>query len=266
MARAADVLGRAEDAREWRRRAGELRGTLHARFFDAERASYANGEQPYLALALLARLPPDELRPAVLARIEHEIRVTKRGHVDVGIHGTAFLLQALLEAERPDLVHELARQTDYPGWGHMLAEGATTVWEQWDGVHSRMHSSFLSLGAWFVQGLAGLRPDPERPGYEHVIVRPAPVGDLRWARARLDTVRGPIEVAWQREGGRFTLDLDLPPGTSATVFVPCGDPAAVREGGEEARRAHGVTACASGDGATVLEVVSGRYSFSSPGE
>ncbi|HEX6882402.1 MAG TPA: alpha-L-rhamnosidase N-terminal domain-containing protein [Planctomycetota bacterium] len=264
MAQAADVLAHAGDAREWRRRASALRATLQARFFDAERASYANGEQPYLALALLARLPPDELRPAVLARLEHEILVTSAGHVNAGIHGTAFLLQALQAEERPDLVLAMARQTTYPGWGHMLAEGATTIWEQWDGVHSRMHSSFLSLGAWFVQGLVGIRPDPGRPGYEHVLVRPAPAGDLAWARARLATVRGPLAVEWRQEEGLFTLELELPPGCEATVLVPCSDPLLVREGDGPARAARGVRALGMRDGAAAFEVGAGRYAFRAP--
>jgi alpha-L-rhamnosidase len=264
MARAADVLGRVEEAGDWRRWAAELRATLHGRFFDATRASYANGEQPYLALALLARIPPVELRSAVLARLEHEIRVTKRGHVDAGIHGTAFLLQALAEAERHDLVHEMARQTDYPGWGHMLHSGATTIWEQWDGVHSRMHSSFLSLGAWFAQGLVGIRPDPRHPGYERVLVRPAPVGDIAWARARQATPRGPVAAAWRLASGVFTLELELPPGVRALVHVPCDDPRLVQEGGGSAQAAPGVQALPPREGAALFEVGSGRYSFRAP--
>jgi alpha-L-rhamnosidase len=161
-------------------------------------------------------------------------------------------------------VLELARQTTYPSWGHMLAEGATTIWEQWDGVHSRLHSSFLSLGEWFVQGLAGIRPDPERPGYEHVLVRPAPVGALSSARARFESVRGPIEVAWERDGERFTLRVSVPPGSSATVFVPSDDGGAVLEGERRAREAPGVSARSGPPGWAVFEVGSGSYLFRSP--
>jgi len=264
MARAATVLGLDGEVRDWRRRADELRDTLHARFYDAERASYTNGEQPYLALALLARIVPADPRPAVLARLEHEIRVVNQGHVDSGIHGTAFLLRALAEEERHDLVLELARQTTYPGWGHMLEEGATTIWEQWDGVHSRLHSSFLSLGEWFVQGVAGIRPDPERPGYEHVIVRPAPVGDLTSARARFDSVRGPIEVEWERAGERFTLRVSVPPGSTATIHVPTDEVDAVLEGGRPATEAAGVSTRRGPAGTAAFEVESGRYEFSAP--
>jgi alpha-L-rhamnosidase len=264
MTRTAAILGDVANQRRWKERADELRAALHTEFFDAATTSYANGEQPYLALALLARVVPEDLRDEVLARLEHEIRVEKHGHVDSGIHGTAFLLQALTEAERPDLVVEMARQTDYPSWGHMLAQGATTIWEQWDGVHSRCHSSFLSLGAWFVQGLAGLRPDPERPGYEHVIVRPGVVGDLTWARARHDSPRGPIEVAWRCNGRRLTLDVHLPPGASATVFVPTSSPTQARESGRPARLAPGVRVQVLAAREAVFEVDAGHYTFDAP--
>src|SRR5262249_53358355 len=156
-------------------------------------------------------------------------------------------------------VYTMARQTTYPGWGDMLARGATTMWEQWDGVHSRLHSSFLSLGEWFVRGVAGIRPDPERPGYEHVIVRPAPVGDLGSARARFDSVRGPIAVEWERDDARFTLHVSLPPGTSASVYVPTDDATAVLEGGRPARSAAGVSV-RDGPGRTALfDIEAGTY-------
>jgi len=185
------------------------------------------------------------------------------GHVDSGIHGTAFLLRALAEEERHDLVHELARQTTYPGWGHMLAEGATTIWEQWDGVHSRLHSSFLSLGEWFVRDLSGIRPDPDRPGYEHVIVRPAAVGGVTWARARFDSVRGPVAVAWERAQETFTLRVSIPPGSCATVLVPTDEIGSVLEGRRPACESTGVEPLSGPPGTAAFEVVSGTYEFRS---
>ena len=264
MAEIARVLGKPDDAARYRDEAEELRRAVHAAFFDPETATYGNGEQPYLALALLTDLVPPEQRAAVVARLEHAIVGEKSGHVDSGIHGTYFLLKYLTEAGRGDLVHRMVSQTDYPSFGHMLAEGATTIWEQWDGLHSQCHSSFLSIGAWFLRGLAGLRPDPAHPGFARFHVRPGVVGELTFVRASYDSIHGPITVSWRLGGGRLTLDLAVPPNTTALVHLPADDPAAVLEGPGPAADAAGVRFLHHAAGEATFEVLSGVYSFRAP--
>jgi alpha-L-rhamnosidase len=250
-AQIASVLGQPAAALE--DEAEAIRAAVHQEFFVADTASYANGEQPYLALALLAEVPPLELRPKVLARLVHAIQ--EKGHLDAGIHGHRFVLDALTAANRPDLVALMARRTGWPGWGWMLEQGATTIWEQWDGKESRLHSSFLGIGAWFVEGLAGIRLDPARPGGEHVVIRPGVESGVRSARARWDMGRGPVESDWVVDEGWLTLRVVVPPGVSATVLLPAaGD---VQEGGRPAGEAVGVTPI--GEGALFVE--SGSYEF-----
>jgi len=263
MARIAELLGRAEDAARYGEQAEAIRRIVHEEFYDPETATYANGEQPYLAFPLLAGLTPPELVPAVMAELEREILVEKSGHVDSGIHGTYFLLKHLAEAGRHDLIHEMVSKTDYPSWGHMLEQGATTIWEQWDGVHSLCHSSFLSVGAWFTRGVVGIRPDPLHPGYEHFFVAPALVGDLSWAKASFDSIRGPIASSWEVRGDAVILKVEVPPNTRATVSVPADDAGGVTEGGGPAGEAEGVRFLRAEAGAAVYEVGSGSYAFAS---
>ena len=113
--------------------------------------------------------------------------------------GTYFLLKGLTRAERHDLVYPMVGSRTYPSWGHMLDQGATTIWERWDGYASRNHTSFLSVGAWFVEGLAGIRSDPAQPGFKHFFVRPALVGDIKSARAEYDSIRGRVAADWRIE-------------------------------------------------------------------
>jgi alpha-L-rhamnosidase len=263
MAEIAEVLGKVDDAAAYRAQAEEIRRIVHEEFFDPETASYANGEQPYLAFPLLAGLTPPEHVDAVMNRLERVILDEKGGHVDSGIHGTYFLLKWLTEAQRNDLVHEMVSQETYPSWGHMLEEGATTIWEQWDGLNSRCHSSFLSVGAWFIEGIAGIRADPEHPGFEHFTIRPALVGDLEWARASYESIRGPIASAFQRDGSKVTVSVEVPPNTRATVFVPADDPSTVTESDVPAAEATGVRFLRHEDGRAIYEVRSGFYSFAS---
>ena len=159
----------------------------------------------------------------------------------------------------------MAGQTTYPGWGHMLQQGATTIWEQWDGQNSHCHSSFLGIGLWFLQGPAGIRIDDEAPGFQRIEIRPAMVGDLRFVDAHWDSIRGRIESSWKIDGGRLRLFVTIPPNTSATVWVPAKDSAAVTESDRPAEQAPGVKFVGMKEGAAVYEVGSGRYAFVSAG-
>ena len=101
----------------------------------------------------------------------------------------------------------------------MLANGATTSWESWTG-QSHIHDTLISIGAWFTQGLAGIRSDGASPGFKHFVIKPAAVGDLTFAKATYRSIHGDIVSDWRIEGGTFKLSVTVPPGTTATVFVP----------------------------------------------
>ncbi|MEZ5963453.1 MAG: alpha-L-rhamnosidase N-terminal domain-containing protein [Planctomycetota bacterium] len=218
MARVVQALGHDDEARAYGERAAHARLAVRDRFFDARRG-WVTEAQPYLAMVLRAGLCPPPARAGTVARLAAAIAATGH-HIDAGIHGTAYLLEQLSTEDRDDLAFAMIAQTDYPGWGHMLAQGATTLWEQWDGEHSRLHSSFVSVGAWFVRGLAGIRADPEHPGYAQFTLAPAPVTGVSWVRCRHTTVRGVVESHWRIDGGHVVYDLLVPPGTRARMLVP----------------------------------------------
>jgi alpha-L-rhamnosidase len=118
----------------------------------------------------------------------------------------------------------------------MLANGAPTSRESWTGA-SHIHDTLITIGAWFIEGIAGIRSDGKSPGFEHFIVKPAVLGDLTFARARYHSVHGDIISEWRLEKGAFRLNVTVPPGTTATVFVP---------------------------GKSGVEVVAGEHSFETP--
>ncbi len=266
-ARVARELGEDGMAAAWERRADEVRRAAHARFFNPEDASYVNGFQAYLAIALLVDLPPAEARAAVWRRLEHEILDVRGGHVHAGITGGAFLFKALNELRRDDLLHVMVSKRTYPGWGYMLDKGATTFWEAWDDQragHTRMHSSYLFVGPWFIQGVLGIQPHPEHPGFRRFIVRPGVIDqpDLDRASGHFDSVRGRIGVDWTRHEDRFELVVEVPANTTAEIHLPADDPADVFEGGRPLAEVAGARALGREAGRLVVEVGSGRYRFS----
>ncbi|HMD70620.1 MAG TPA: family 78 glycoside hydrolase catalytic domain, partial [Bryobacteraceae bacterium] len=256
----AAVLGKPADAALYTARADTLRRTLHEQFFDAARNSYATGEQPYLAFPLLIGVAPAAVRPAVLKNLEETIRVKNTGHLDAGMHGLYFLLKELMEEDRNDLIFEMATKTDYPGWGNMLEKGATTSWESWDGG-SHIHDTLISIGAWFIEGVGGIRVDEKSPGFEHFVLKPAPVGGLTFARTRYQSIHGAIVSDWRIESGALHASITAPAGATATLYLPSVAPEAITESGRPAAQSKGVKFTGTEKGKAVFELASGHYEF-----
>jgi len=262
-AQLAGVLGRQEEARAMRAELVRLRPLVHAAFYDKDKKLYVLDEQSYYLMPLMTGVVPEELRPAIMNKLEECIRITRKGHLDTGMLGTYFLMNHLMDIGRNDLLWLIVTQKDYPGWGHMLEKGATTWWEQWNGYYSQIHSCFTSLDGWFYQGLAGIRPDAAKPGFKHIIVKPAVVGDLTWVKCHHDSPYGRIVSNWKREGQKLTMEVTIPPNTMATVYVPTKEAAGVTESGKPASKAKGVKVLRMESGAAVYAVGSGSYQFQS---
>ena len=264
-AKIAAVLERPEDADQYHQKAEILAQAIHKRFYNADKKGYANGEQPYLAMPLLFGIVPEPLRAAVAGNLEHEIRVTNKGHLNTGMHGTYFLLRYLTDVQRHDLTYQMVNQTTFPGWGYMLQQGATTIWEEWGGANSQIHDTLISVGMWFIQGVGGIQVDEKQPGFKHFILRPAPVGDLNWAKTKYESIRGPIVSDWRIEDDQFKLNVTIPVNTTATVSIPADSVDAVQEGSKLARKSEGVRFLRMEGRSALFEVASGEYRFISRG-
>jgi alpha-L-rhamnosidase len=219
-AKIAAVLGRNDDATAYAALADAVSRAIHDRFWDPSARRYSNGDSVLQAFPLFTGVVPAELQPAVMKGLEETIRVRNAGHLDTGMHGTYFLLKFLGEADRNDLIYDMVSKKDFPGWGYMLEQGATTSWEDWDGRNSHIHDTLISAGAWFIQGIGGIRVDEKAPGFSHFVIKPSPVGNLTFARAKYDSIRGEISSEWRIRNGALKLDVTVPPGTTATVLVP----------------------------------------------
>lgn len=259
----ARLLGDGERAAAWAERAGAVRRAVNREFFNAADSSYVDGREAYLAIALMAGVPPAESRAGVWRRLESEILVNRRGHIDAGITGGALLFKTLTDAHRNDLLYEMVSRPDYPGWGDLLSRGETTFGESWDGHDSLLHSSYLYAGAWFINGVLGIQPADGGGGFQRFTIRPGPLDrpSLTWARGHYDSLQGRIEVAWRRSGDSFELDATVPANASAAVYLPPGSPATLTEGGKALAAAAGVQAVGTDGLQTVVSVGSGTYHF-----
>lgn len=259
-AKVADILGKPDDHTRYQSMAASLRRILHARFYRPETGIYVKGEQAYQAMPLLLGITPPDLFESVRKNLEAAIVVKKEGHLDTGMHGTYFLLKQLMEAGQNDLIYTFTSKTDYPSWGNMLNQGATTMWESWHGG-SRIHDTLISIGSWFIQGIGGIRIDEQTPGLSHFLIKPAPVGKLEFARVYYDSLRGRIVSNWRRADGKLYLDVTVPQGSTATLYVPTTAPGSVTEGGRAADKSPGVHRVSSEGNQAVFKLGSGQYEF-----
>ncbi len=265
-AKIADVIGKKSGAEKYRARADEVRKAVHHEFFIPAESSYVNGFQAYLAIALLVDLPPKDVRPAVEKRLEEEILIRRKGHIHAGITGGAFLYKTLLALDRQDLLFTMANKDTYPGWGDMLRHGATTMYESWDMDNSLCHSSYLYIGTWFIEGLAGIKSDPRFPGFQRFVLKPGVVDDpsLTWVKSHHDGLYGRIVSNWSLDAeGLLTWNVAIPPNTTASVILPTADEKTITEGGRPLSKAQGIKPVSAQSSQVILEVQPGVYEFKS---
>ncbi len=265
-AKIADVIGEKDAAAKYRARADEVRRAVHAKFFKPEDNSYVNGFQGYLAIALLVNLPPKELRQAVWDRLEKEILIVRKGHIHAGITAGAFLFKTLLGADRQDLLYTMVSKDTYPSWGLMRRNGLTAIAESWVMDNSLCHSSYLYVGTWFIEGLAGIKSDPAQPGFKHFILKPGIIDDpsMKWVKAHHDSIYGRIESNWRIDDDRvLTLNVTVPANTAATLYLPTANEKNITESGRMLAEARGLKHLRTEDGCAAIELMPGRYEFRS---
>lgn len=257
------VLGDDAQAAVYETKAKELAARLHSRFLNSDGATYANGEQTYLVLPLLFGITPQSIAPKVMAALEHDIKVTRKGHLNTGMHGNYFMTKYLIDQRRNDLLALMYTKEDFPSYGYMIRHGATTIWEEWDGDNSQIHNTMISPGLWFLEGLAGIRYDEKAPGFKHFVASPGVESGLKRVDASLTTGYGKIMCVWRVDGDTLTWDLTVPANTTATVVIPAIELATVRESGQPVESQPGILRPIVEKGLFRCEASSGRYRFTS---
>jgi len=262
MARIAAHLGREGDARRYADAAGRIGTAFNRKFFDPGAFAYASGSQTAQAMPLVLGLVPEEHRARVLEALVRDVRAHGNG-TTAGDVGYRYVLRALADGGRSDVIFDMNHQSERPGYGYQLAKGATSLTEAWD-ANPRSSQNHFMLGQimeWFYGDLAGLAPDPSHPGFARVRVSPQPVPGITWARASHASPRGRVSVAWRRDGDRFALEVELPPNTSAEVRLPGARLESVTEGGRPLADGNGIEARRQDGDSVVVDVGSGQYRF-----
>ncbi len=273
MADMAKVLGREADAAKYEELFGQIKAAFNKAYVAGDVRIKGDTQTDYV-LSLAFDLLAPEQRPAAAKHFVADI-TAKGDHLSTGFVGVGHLTPTLTREGYVDVAYKLLLQETFPGWLYSVKNGATTIWERWDGwtqekgfqdpgMNSFNHYSLGSVGEWLYGTVAGIGLDPAVPAYKHSIIRPRPGGGLTFAKAEFQSIHGKIVSDWRIEKGQFRLNLVIPANTTADVYVPAISADAVKESGKAASKAKGVTFVRMENGAAVFAVESGRYQFAAP--
>jgi len=238
MTKVANILGHAEDAQKYRILRGKIVEAFRHRFITPA-GLIASGTQTAHVLALHFGLVEESTRATTIRELVRDIE-KRKDHLATGFVGTPYLLDVLENAGHLDVAYRLLEQETFPSWLFPVKNGATTIWERWDGwtpekgfqskgMNSFNHYAYGAVGAWMYRTVAGLDLDPADPGYHHVIFRPRPGGTITWAEASLQTLFGTAAIRWELKEGNFLVDLTVPQESRGTLSLPEGFAAEIPE-------------------------------------
>ncbi|MBK7598717.1 MAG: hypothetical protein IPJ07_09395 [Acidobacteria bacterium] len=270
ISRSAKVLGRQDDERRYSSLFNDIKAAFNKAYV-GEDGQIQGATQAGYALALHFNLLPESQRPRALKHMLDGI-VAYQGHMSTGFHSTYRMMLELTASGHNDVAYNLINTRTFPSWGYSIENGATTIWERWDGyvkgrgfqdkgMNSFNHYAIGAVGEWMYRVILGINNDDDHPAYQHFIIRPYPGGGLKWARGSYNSIRGLIKTAWDVRGGGMKLDVTIPANTTATVYIPANKSENVMENGRPATGASGVKLIRMESGSAVFEVASGSYNF-----
>lgn len=263
MTKIATVLGNEEDGQYYDELSDRTKNVINANFLNKEQSMYSTGRQGADVFPLGFGIVPEQEIQNIFQHLVNHTLDTKI-HFDTGILGTPLLLDVLTDLGRIDLAYAMMNQRDFPGFGYMLGNNATTIWETWLGEQSHSHPMFGSVTAWFYKYLAGVQADSEQPGFKHIIIKPQPVFGLIHAKSSYLSPYGNIISDWHFEQDRFILDVTIPHNTRATVYIPTNNTSLIKENGRSISKNENIKLLPNEGQLAVFELGSGNYSFSSP--
>jgi alpha-L-rhamnosidase len=224
MGQIAKLLGKTEETKAYTGIAKAVKKSFNVKFFDRKTKQYGSGSQTANAMALYMNLVEPANRNAVLTNLIKDIR-NRNNALTAGDIGYRYMLQALEQAGRSDVIFDMNSRSDVPGYGYQLAHGATSLTESWQALPS-VSNNHLMLGhlmEWFYSGLCGINQAPNSVGFEKIQIRPQLVRNINSASASYHSIYGWIKCNWEKKGNNFELNVSIPGNTTAVIYFPANE-------------------------------------------
>lgn len=267
---AAKALSQFEDEQYYNQLFDQIKRSFNKNYVTEDGQVKGDTQTAYVLALRYNILNDDKIIPAaqkLIAKIRE-----RNWHLSTGFLGTKDILYALSDVGATAVAYQLLHNETYPSWGFSVKNGATTIWERWDGwtpekgfadpsMNSFAHYSFGAVGQWMFQNIGGI--NAASPSYKDIIIKPIPGGKLRSAKTSYDSIRGNIDTEWSLRENTFKLYVTIPANTSATVYMPTSDPNDVTENGEIIDEIDTVEFLEKQGGYAVYKIGSGSYKFKS---
>jgi len=268
MQRFAGLTGNQADGKYYGELGDSIRTAFQAKFYDPQKKQYSNNTITSNLLPLYFGICPDSLKATVFEKIRYKIHVESHGHISTGVIGSSWLMRGLTEYGYADLAYILASNKTYPSWGYMADNGATTIWELWNGntadpgMNSQNHVMLLGdLITWYYENLAGIRTDKKEVAFKKIIMKPTVPAGLDYVKASYKSPYGKISSHWKNSIVAFEWSISIPANTSAIVHIPAGSIEELTESSKPVTANKEIKLIKEEEGVVVLEVPSGKYRF-----
>ena len=265
MANFSDVIDNGQDRAAFEKSAERLKRDFNKRFYHAD-GYYGNNTMTENILAMYFGLVEEENKEKLADRIVAIIETENNGHLSTGVVGTQWVMRTLTEMGRTDLAYKLATNTSYPSWGYMLENGATTIWELWNGntAHPRMNSQnhVMMLGdllVWFYENLAGIKS--KESGFQTIVMKPEMIKGLNVVDASYGSLYGDIKSSWTKSESTFTWAVSVPANAKAEIYLPAKNASSVTEGNRKLEGNSDIEVLSEEEGRVRVAIGSGSYQF-----
>lgn len=262
LERAARLLGKEADVRKYAALASDIKRAFNEKFFDKKTLKYDRDSQTANSIALHMDLVEPQYKAVVRQNLIDDIR--RRGNaLTAGDVGYRYVLRALEENDASEVIYDMNSRYDVPGYGYQLAHGATCLTESWQAYRevSNNHCMLGHLMEWLYSGLGGIRQSPGSAGYKEIVIRPQVVGDIHSAAVSFRSPYGLIRSEWSDSPQQYRQRVEIPANTTALVYLPAVDPAAVSESGVPLGEVPGLSVRERGKDYLAVAVGSGIYDF-----
>jgi alpha-L-rhamnosidase len=256
MIQVAGLLNKTVDEKMFTQLAAMVKQSFNRHFFDRQKLQYDSASQTANAMALYMGLVEPQYKKAVVEALIKDIR-GRNNALSAGDIGYRYVLRALEDAGRNDVIFDMNNRDDVPGYGYQLKHGATALTESWQAYPSVSNNHFMlgHLMEWFYAGLAGIKQAKGSVAYKQIEIKPGPVGDITSAKASYHSSYGVIVSDWQKQGSQFTLKVEIPVNTTATIYLPATRSSVVKENNKK------ITSLVYKDGNAIIKSGSGVYHF-----
>ncbi len=272
LAKIAGVLDKQADQEKYLRLAKNVQDAFNKKFVKADGKIEGNTQAGY-ALALGFGILPSALQEKAIKHLLAALK-TYGNRISTGFISTIQMMLELSARGHNDLAYKLIESHQFPSWGYSIEQGATTIWERWDGyvkgrgfqdrgMNSFDHYSIGAVGEWMYRVILGINFDESQPGMKHLILAPKPDGSLTWASGHYDSIRGRIAVGWEIKGPQTTYHFDVPPNILATIVLEKKEGAQILENGKPVKENPRIQVLEDAGTFIKMAVKAGTYDFAS---